>query len=217
MNQPLRILIADDHPLFRRGLMEVLEEDSSITVVHQSEDGNEAFRKIEELKPDIAILDFEMPGLSGLEVVKKVREVKLQTRVIILTMYKSEEMVDEALNVGVNGYVLKANAVLDILQCIKLVARGELYLSSELSKYLLKRREKEDNLAKQMPSIKNLSVTECKILRLIANNKTSKEIADEFCVSQRTVENHRMNICNKLNLHGAHTLLRFAIANRDAI
>jgi len=213
----LRVLIVDDHPLFRQGLKQVVQEDPQFEVVGEAGDGKVAWEQIREKKPDIAVLDVSLPSLSGLDVAAKVRDENLATRVVILTMYKEEETFNRALDLGVHGFVLKENAVQDILNSLTSVARGEHYLSPSISGYLVRRRSRNEELTRKKPGLEDLTKAERRILKLIAEKKTSREIAAELFVSPRTVEAHRANICSKLELHGSHSLLQFALENRAAL
>jgi two-component system, NarL family, response regulator DegU len=132
-------------------------------------------------------------------------------------MHKEEEIINHALDIGVKGFVLKENAVEEILKAIAVVAAGEHYLSSSISSYLVRRRSRSEALAVQKPGLDDLTKAERRILKLIAEKKTSREIATELFISPRTVEAHRANICNKLALTGSHSLLQFALENRSAI
>ncbi len=212
-----RIVIADDHPIFRQGLRQVIEKDEQLCVVGEAEDGESAIAKIQELKPDIVILDIDMPKLDGFQVVKKMHEKTLSVKTIFLTMHKGEDMFNEALDLGVPGYVLKESAVVDIIQSIKTVASGKNFISPQLTDYLLNRRNRADSLLKRKPTLHNLTPTEKKILLLISEHKTSREIAAELFISIRTVENHRNNICQKLALKGSHSLIKFALDNKSEL
>ncbi|MCX7984236.1 MAG: response regulator transcription factor [Bacteroidetes bacterium] len=217
MDKRIKVLIADDHPIFRKGLRQAIESDRSLVIVGEAGDGIEAYRLIEELRPDVAVLDIEMPGMTGLDIAKKIQKLSVAVDVIFLTMYKDEDMFNEALDLGVKGYVLKENTVEDIVNCIKVVAKGKYFLSPSISSYLVNRNERAKSLLRKKPELKDLTPTERKILKLIAENKTSKEIAMLLHISHRTVENHRLNICNKLDIHGSHALLRFALENKTEI
>jgi DNA-binding NarL/FixJ family response regulator len=212
-----KILIVDDHPLFRGGLRQVIESDPRLELVGEAGDGETAWKLILEKKPDVAVLDVNLPGLTGLEVARKIHERKLRTRVIILTMHKEEELINRALDFGVNGFVLKDNAVEDILDAIATAASGGHYLSPAVSSHLVRRRNRAEALAAQKPGLDDLTKAERRILKLIAENKTSREIGAELFISPRTVEAHRANICAKLDLHGSHRLLQFALANRSSL
>jgi DNA-binding NarL/FixJ family response regulator len=137
--------------------------------------------------------------------------------VIFLTMHKDEMHFNEALDLGVRGYLIKDNAAADVVNCIRAVAAGEDYISPSLSTHLLNRRSRAATLARQQPGINDLTATERRILVLLAEYKTSREIASELCVSIRTIENHRANICTKLDLHGTHALARFAIQHKSEL
>lgn len=217
MNSPLRILIADDHPLFRQGLRQVIETDSSLLIVHEAGDGRAALRFVRELKPDICILDIQMPELDGLAVVRQMRAHRLKAEVILLTMFKEEDLLNTALDLGVKGYVLKESAVTDILQSIRSVSAGHRYISPALSDFLIARRTGAEMLRATKPGLERLTPSERRILKLISEDKTSKEIADELGLSPRTVENHRTNICDKLDVHGVHGLVKFAYENKSRL
>lgn len=217
MNSEITILLADDHPIFRRGLRQLVENDPSLKVLAEAENGKLALELIEQLAPDVAVLDMDMPLLDGIEVVRAIREKHLAVEFIFLTMHKDEDIFNEALDAGAKGYVLKDSAATDILHSIRAVVDGQNFISPQLFPYLLSRSARVASLIKQKPSLDNLTSTERRILKLIAENKTSREIASELFISIRTVENHRANICLKLDLRGAHALLRFALHNKAAL
>jgi DNA-binding NarL/FixJ family response regulator len=217
MAQRITVLIVDDHPLFRGGLRQVIAGDANLEIIGEAGDGQIALQTILEKKPDVAILDVNLPNLSGLEIAQKLQNKKLPTRLIVLTMIKEEEVFNRALDLGVKGFVLKENAVEEILKAIAAVADGEHYLSSTISGYLVRRRHRAETLTKQKPGLDDLTKAELRILKLIAMKKTSREIGTELFISPRTVEAHRANICAKLDLHGAHSLLQFALENRSSL
>ncbi len=210
-------MIVDDHPLFREGLRQTILDDARFEIVGATGDGQTALQLILEKKPDVAILDVNLPNLSGLEIAQKLQGKKLPTRLIILTMLKEEDVFNRALDLGVKGFVLKENAIEDILKAIVSVADAEHYLSSTISGYLVRRRHRSETLAKQKPGLDDLTKAELRILKLISMKKTSREIASELFISPRTVEAHRANICAKLDLRGAHSLLQFALENRSSL
>jgi DNA-binding NarL/FixJ family response regulator len=213
----IKVLIVDDHPLFRQGLRQVVVADSRFELIAEAGDGLAALQLIQEKRPDVAALDVNLPGLSGLEIARKLQGKRLPTRIIILTMYKEEETFNRAMDLGVTGFVLKENAVEDILNGIAAVAKGEHYLSPSISGYLVRRRNRVESLAARKPGLEDLTKAELRILKLIADKKTSREIAAELFISPRTVEAHRANISTKLELHGSHSLLHFALENREAL
>jgi DNA-binding NarL/FixJ family response regulator len=212
-----KVLIVDDHPLFRNGLKSVIAASPRLELVGETGEGEAALKFILENQPDVAVVDVNLPGLSGLEVARKLQGKKNSTRIIILTMHKEEEMINRALDAGVAGFVLKENAVEDILEAIAAVAKGDSYLSPGVSGFLIRRRSRAEALAAKKPGLEDLTKAERKILKLVADKKTSKEIAAELFISPRTVEAHRANICQKLELTGSHSLLQFALENRTSL
>ncbi len=217
MNPTFTVLIADDHPVFRQGLRQVIESDPALHIVQEAGDGREALRCIRERKPGICILDIQMPQLDGLAIVRQMRAERLAGEVIFLTMYKEEELFNAALDLDVKGYVLKESAVNDILQGIHTVGAGHRYISPALSDFLVTRRAGAEALRRRKPGLNDLTPSERRILKLIAEDKTSKEIAGELGLSPRTVENHRTNICTKLDVHGIHGLIKFAYDNKSRL
>lgn len=208
------ILLADDHPVFRKGLYDIISEYSNHKIIGEAEDGKKAVEMVSNLQPDIIILDINMPSLSGFEVVKEILKLKLKTRVIFLTMHKEEEILHKALDYNAKGYILKECAVDDIIECINYVAEDKIYVSPAISGLLLKRNKEQRNLSALLAT---LTSSELKVLKLISEEKTSRDIADELFISIRTVEAHRSNICNKLNIHGINSLLKFALENKHLI
>jgi DNA-binding NarL/FixJ family response regulator len=217
MYESTSVVIVDDHPLFRQGLRQLLEEEPSFRFAGEAWDGIEALSLIQRTKPQVAVLDINLPGLSGLEIARELQKGSSRTALVILTMSKDEETVNRALDFGVKGYVLKENAVQDILDSIRSAARGEPYLSHSISNYLLRRRSRAMELADTKPGIDSLTKAERRILKLISEKKTSKQIAAELFISPRTVDTHRSNICSKLALRGNNSLLQFALENRSAL
>lgn len=217
MSQRIRVLIVDDHPLFREGLRQVILGDPRFELCGATGDGQTALQMIYEKKPDVAVLDVNLPGLTGLEIAQKLQNKRWPSRLVILTMLKEETVFNRAIDLGVNGFVLKENAVEEIVNALAAVAAGEHYLSPSISGYLLRRRDRGDSLAKEKPGLDDLTKAELRIVKLIAMKKTSREIAAELFISPRTVEAHRANICAKLELHGSHSLLQFALENRSSL
>ncbi len=213
MKNKIKLIIADDHHIFRKGILSIVAEDDSIEVLGEASNGDEALRLIEDKKPDIAILDIDMPLLSGLDVARKLKGSGSKTRIVILTIHKDKEYFDEALELDIKAYVLKESIANDLVGCIKQVAAGDYYISTAISGYLIQKNKhevKENDIYKLTP-------TEKQILKLIALNKTSPQIADELFRSVRTIENHRNNICNKLELKGPHALLLYAIQHKSLV
>jgi len=211
----ISVFTADDHPIFRRGLCEILSEDDGLRLVGQASAGDEALRKVAELQPDVAILDVDMPGKSGLEVARALRGKELRTRIILLTMHEEEALFNEAIDIGIRGYVLKENAVDDVVDAIQAVAAGRTFISPSVSEFLIHRNRGKQKLRHDKPGLEQLTPAEKRILKQIAEDRTSKEIADVLGISVRTVETHRQNISTKLGLSGSHSLLKFAFHNKS--
>lgn len=212
-----KVLIADDHEIFRRGLLDALKDDPGLKVVGEAGDGEQALRLADELRPDVAVLDIKMPKADGLEVARRLRERSLPVEVVVLTMYDDVGVFNEALDRGVKGYVLKDSAAMEIIGAIRSVLAGRHYFSPAVSGLLVSRAAERDAFMRLHPGLQELTPAEWRVLRLVAERKTSKEIADLVGVSFRTVENQRTAISNKLGLKGSNSLLMFAIENRSRL
>lgn len=213
-NKKIRIIIADDHPVFRSGLMKIIETDKEIEIVGEADNGESALQKILDLKPDVALLDIDMPKITGIQVLKELKRKKININTIFLTVYSDESIFDEAMNIGILGYVLKDSAISDIIDCIKSVSEGKYYITPSLSDYLINRRNKLKRMEENKPALKKLTKTEMNVLILLAEGKTSKQIGEEMYISHKTVDNHKTNISDKLQLKGLHGLMKFAIENK---
>ena len=213
----LSIVIADDHPMFRVGLRDTIESEPGFKVVGEAGDGEQALEMISQMHPAIAILDVSMPKLDGLALARKLVAQDPSVGVILVTMYREQKLFTQALEAGVKGYVLKDSAVTDIISCIKAVAAGQNYASPELTTYLVKRVRQAETAGSGRSDLEGLTTTELRILSLLADYKTSKEIAQELFISPRTVDTHRNNICQKLEIHGSHALVKFALQHKDLL
>jgi DNA-binding NarL/FixJ family response regulator len=213
MKQEVAVLIVDDHPLLRHGLRDVIGHNSRFRIVGEAADGEEAMRLFVTLKPDIAVIDIDMPRLNGLETIRALRQQAFAIKTIILTMYKEEDMFNAAMDLGAKAYVLKENAANDIMAALEKVARGEAFVSPLMLEAGQRRSERVRELLLSKPQIESLTPSERRILKLVGEDYTSKEIAGLLSLSVRTVENHRQHICDKLKLHGTHSLLKFAFDN----
>ena len=190
-------------------------EKSRVEIVGEASDGEEALRLISECKPGIAIVDIDMPCLNGLDLMRALRKTESSLAVIFLTMYKEEDMFNAAMDLGVKAYVLKENAADDILAALEKVARGGTFISPSMSDLGQRRSDRVQQLLLGKPQIDDLTSAERRILKLVAEDRTSKEIAELLQISVKTVENHRLNICHKLHLHGSHSLLKFAFDHKS--
>lgn len=214
MKEPTRVLLADDHPIFRDGLVRAIERDSGFLVVGQASDGGEAMKLIMELHPDLAVLDVSMPVIDGLEVSRRVHRAALPLELVVMTMYKDAKYFNAALDLGVRGYVVKDSAALELLLCLRAVAAGQYYVSPSVAHLLIERRNRATPDGSEMLLQELLTPAEFAILKLVSENMTSRDIAGRLFVSVRTVENHRAHICFKLGLKGPHALLQYALENK---
>lgn len=217
MRNEIKLFIADDHPIFRQGLKQIIEKDTQLKVVGEADNGEAALERLAQCEAQIAILDVDMPQKDGFEVLREMRQQRIRVEVVFLTMHKDERFLNTALDLGAKGYVLKDSAVTEIVNCIRSVAAGQDYISPQLSSLLIKRYHRGTQLADAKPQLDQLSPTERRVLQLIGQYKTSKEIAGELLIGVRTVEHHRANIAEKLELKGSHVLLKFAIEHQSEI
>lgn len=213
----LRIVIADDHPIVRDGLRNIIESEPGLEVVGEAGDGESALAIIQRMRPEIAVLDIAMPKLDGLLVARQLRAQELSVKVILVTMYREQKLFTEALKAGVKGYVLKDSAATDIISCIKAIAAGQNYASPELTTFLVNRVREAETDEIPHSDLEGLTTAELHVLSLLADHKTSKEIAKDLFISPRTVHTHRNNICQKLDLHGSHALMKFALAHKEML
>ena len=214
MKRTIKILVAEDHPLYRDGLRQTLATDPALHLLHEAATGPEALHQARLRQPDIAILDISLPGLSGLDIARARLREQLPFEIIFLTMYKEEALFHEAVDLGAKGYVLKESAAAEILQAIHAVAAGQHYISPSLSGLLVRNAAASNGAT---PGLASLTPTQRRILKLIASDRTSKEIASDLGLSPRTVENHRAHISARLGLQGSHSLLKFAFENKASL
>ena len=201
----IRVVIADDHQIVRQGFRALLEKDG-FEVVGEAEDGAEAVRLVKRLAPDIALLDIAMPNLNGIDAAREIQRASPDTRTILLTMFSEDHRLLEALRAGVSGYLLKTRAVEDLVRAIRDVTRGGVYLSRGLSRDVV-----DAYLARKPLATVELSPRERQVLQLVAEGKTTKEVACLLGVGVKTAESHRGRIMAKLNIHETAGLVRYAI------
>ena len=212
----ISIVIADDHALIRLGLSNIINKHNQYELLGEFDNGKTVLEYVLENEPDIAVLDIEMPVMNGLEVCKHIRENKLETKVIYLTMLNEESVFNKARLLGANGYILKDFALEELAIALEKVHQGNFYLSYNLSEKLSKKSSKllNDEVIKQKISV--LTATEKKVLQLIAINLNSKQIAEKIFSSELTIKTHRQNIMRKLELNGEqNSLIKFAAQNKD--
>jgi DNA-binding NarL/FixJ family response regulator len=213
MADEIRILLADDHPIVRKGLKLSIEEGDGCKVIAEAGDGEAALALIQKLRPNLAILDIDMPKSTGLQVSAEIKRLKLDVKVIFLSFHKDEEMVRAALDAGGKGYLLKDSATQEIVAAVETVMGGQQYVSSAIALLLLQGKD-PSKPTEENALTGNLTASERRILLLIADGLSSKEIGATLSVHYRTIENHRTNICRKLGIEGANALLRFAVQHK---
>jgi DNA-binding NarL/FixJ family response regulator len=201
----LLIILADDHQIFREGLKALLGREG-FDVIGEASDGRDAVQLARDLQPDVAVLDFAMPLLNGIEAAREIRQVSPQTRTVLLTMHTEDQYVLEAVRAGIKGYVVKTQAAADLVRAIQEVSRGRMYLSPGVSRALV-----DAYLAGIEPHADPLTSRERQVLQLVAEGKTTKEIAQLLGVSGKTAETHRTRIMQKLSIHNTAGLVRYAI------
>jgi two-component system, NarL family, response regulator NreC len=205
------IVLADDHPIVRQGLRALLESQPGYSIIGEAEDGLSAVKLVEDLKPDILIVDVMMPGLNGLEVVKRVRERLPLTKIVVLSMHANEPYVLEALRSGATAYVLKATSTSNLLEAVKAAANGQWYLSPPLSdRAIANYIQKADHANPELNNYKMLTSREREVFQLTAEGLSSAEIGERLSISPRTAETHRTNIMRKLDLRSQHELVNYA-------
>ncbi len=217
MTEEIRIVIADDHRLIRSGLRQDLEKAPCFHLIAEASDGLMALEYIRSLKPDIAILDIGLPKMNGVAVVRRIREESIPVEIVFLTICRDQDMFEEALELGVKGYLLKDCTEEELLRCITAVASGQHYTTPPMTTYLVDKVRGAKEFSRQTPGLDLLTSQERAVLRQIANGKTSKEIAEEMGIATKTVDAHRTNICSKLEIHGPSVLNRFAARHRTQI
>jgi two-component system, NarL family, response regulator NreC len=211
-----KVLIVDDHALLRAGLASLLQNEGDIAVVGEAGDGEEALRMVDETSPDIVLMDINMPGMSGIECIRKIKVNHPDMKIILLTMYEDENYLREGLKAGALGYVLKKAAHNVLYNAIRTVAAGEMFLPLSVTKLLLDDMKEGERKTKNIPSInaiKSLSDQESKVLKLIALGHTQAEIAQALNVSIKTVETYKYRVMDKLQAKKRSDLIRYAIDN----
>lgn len=215
MTKPLKILIADDHEVVREGVRTILESQAGWSIVGEAQNGADAVSKALETKPDIALLDISMPELNGLEAARQILKGLPDTQVLILTMHESDELVRELLAAGARGYILKTDARRDLVNAICFLSEGRPFFTSKVAEMVLNGFRQGRAPAKAEISVGDrLTARERQIVQLLAEGKTSKEIATALDISVKTADTHRANLMRKLNLHSLADIVRYAIRNK---
>ena len=211
-SRAITILLADDHTIVRQGLAKLLDGDGNLCVIGEARNGREAVSKVEELKPDVVLMDIAMPVLNGIEATRQIKKVSRNTKVIILSMHSHDRFISELFSLGASGYLLKDSTGDDIIRAIEAAIRGDTYLSPSIS-----RRVVEDYISmKRVKSSEEdlynkLSDREREVFQMIAEGRSTREISDTLCVSMSTVKTHCANIMNKLETENLSQLIQIAI------
>ena len=217
MSNPIRIVIADDHPIVRTGLRRVIEGEPDFEVVAEAGDGETGLELIRKLQPHVAILDLDMPKLNGFAVAGEIRRSNLSVEVIFLTIHREVDLLHKAMDIGGRGYIVKQSALVDIVDRIRSVAARRPYVSPSMTPALLQRRARAQALVETTQGLNDLTPSERRILSMIAMGKATSAIAAELFIHERTVESHRASISHKLRLKGANSLLRFALEHKSEL
>jgi DNA-binding NarL/FixJ family response regulator len=211
----LRILIADDHDLLRRGVKALLQSKAGWEVCGEATTGREAVTKAEELKPDIVILDISMPDLNGVDAAKRIRKASPNTEVLILSMHYSDQLIRDILEAGVRGYIVKSDSDRDLIIAVETLASHKPFFTPRATEVMLTNfNEGKARPAPSEPVRDRLTSREREIVQLLAEGKSSKEVAASLCISVKTAETHRANIMRKLQLHAVSELVRYAVRNQ---
>ncbi len=210
--KPVRILLADDHEIFRRGLRALLEVEGGWTVVGEASNGREAVQLAKKLKPELVLMDICMPELNGLEAIRQIRKVLPGTRILVVTIHSAETLMQEIISAGAEGYVLKSDAGRELVDGVRAVIEGRPYFTARAAKLVLTGFLKGHSLSKNGAG--GLSAREREVVQMIAEGKSTKEIAVALGVSLYTAETHRARIMRKLELGSIAGLTRYAVRNR---
>jgi two-component system response regulator NreC len=211
VNQKYRIVIAEDHTILREGLRALLSSRPEFEIVGEAEDGRAAVQCIERLKPALALMDLSMPRMSGMDAIREIKKRCPETKILVLTVHKTEEYILATFKAGADGYALKDSTHTELVMAIKSVLTGKPYLSPGISEKVIEGYLEGRQTLKARTAYETLTHREREILKLIAEGYKNKEIADDLCISVKTVEKHRANIMEKLGLHNVQALTAFAI------
>jgi DNA-binding NarL/FixJ family response regulator len=206
-----RIVIAEDHTILREGLRALLSSNPDFEIVGEAQDGREAIRCVEKLKPHLILTDLSMPRMNGMDAIREIRRKSPETKILVLTVHKTEEYILATLQAGADGYLLKDSTHAELLAAVRHVLSGKHYISPGISDKVLDGYLEGRKSLKIRTSWETLTQREREILKLIAEGYKNKQIADDLCISVKTVEKHRANLMEKLNLHNVQALTTFAI------
>jgi DNA-binding NarL/FixJ family response regulator len=211
MEKKSRIVIAEDHTILREGLRSLLSSDPNFEIIREAEDGREAIRCVEKFKPDLILMDLSMPRMNGMEAISEIKKRFKETKILVLTVHKTEEYILATLKAGADGYILKDSTHAELMMAVKNVLSGKQYISPGISEKVIEGYLEGRKTLKARTAWETLTQREREILKLIAEGYKNKEIADDLCISVKTVEKHRANLMEKLDLHNVQALTTIAI------
>ncbi len=210
MVEPLKVLLVDDHAMFRAGIKALIELEGRLRVVGEAGSGEEAIDRVRELKPDVVVMDLSMPGSNGLEATRRIAALGLDTKVLVLTVHAEEEYLVPVVEAGASGYLTKTSADTDLLEALRVVARGQVFLPPKATTLLLQRYKERDDDS-DVSGVNVLSAREREVLALTAEGFNSREIGEKLFISSKTVDTYRSRIMDKLGLSHRSELVRFAL------
>nr|HEV7953875.1 response regulator transcription factor [Candidatus Acidoferrales bacterium] len=214
--KPLRILVADDHDLMRRGIKTLLQTHAGWEICGEAQTGREAVSRTEELKPDIVVLDISMPDLNGIEAARRIRKASPETEVLILSLHFSDQLIREIVEAGVRGYIIKSDSDRDLIVAVETLAKHKPFFTPRATEVILSNFNNTGGTRVEVPETvqDRLTSREREIVQLLAEGKSSKEVANSLNISVKTAETHRANIMRKLQLHTVSELVRYAVRNQ---
>ena len=207
----IRVLLAEDHTIVRKGIRSLLDGEADIDVIGEAGNGRDALEKVEQLRPDVVVMDITMPTLNGLEATRRIKKLFPEIKVLILTVHANEEYIFQVLRAGASGYLVKQAAPSELISGIKAVWRGGSFLSPAISGKVIEEYIRQAEAKRVGKSYDNLTDREREVLQLIAEGKSTREIAELLCVSVKTIETHRAHLRDKLNIHSTAELTKYAI------
>jgi two-component system response regulator NreC len=207
----IKVLLAEDHTIVRKGIRSLLDGEPDIEVVGEAEDGREAVEKVEELSPDIVLMDITMPHLNGLDATRQIKKMFPEVKVLGLTMYTNEEYILQLLQAGASGYLVKQTAPDELVSAIQAAHRGEAFLSPAVSKTIIEEYLRHNETTIQEDSYDKLTIREREILQLVTEGYSNREISEKLHISIKTVGVHRTNLMEKLDIHNTPELVKYAI------
>lgn len=209
--RPIRVILAEDHTVVRAGLRALLDQSERIKVVAEAKDGNEAFNLATTLRPNVVVMDISMPNLNGIEATRRIKEKYPEINIVILTVHANEAYIFQALSAGAEGYLVKQTAPEDLVSAVEAAAQGEAFLSPLISKSVMENYIRHAEDADDLDSLNSLTRREREVLQLIAEGLTTKQIAKQLFVSQKTIRTHRANMMSKLDIHSTAALTLYAL------